>query len=127
MTIEPVYQHLLADALAREPLTEDDALALMILIHTHRLKLREPTLGDRPGVTEVAAGTQRGAATIVGDLWPARDDRERTLYAYWYWQFNTRTPYEILDDVPPQWMDRINHFRAILRSHPAVEDLVAED
>src|SRR5204863_4584253 len=94
LTIETIWQKLLREVLGTAGLSEDDALNLMILVHTHELQLKHAPFLDRPGVTRIAPFTQRGAAAVVADLWHKRDDAERTNYVYWYVQFSTITPHE---------------------------------
>jgi hypothetical protein len=126
LTIQTIWQKLLREALGRDGLSEDDALNLMILVHTHELQLKHAPLPDRPGVTRIAPFTQRGAAAVVADLWHTRDDPQRTNYVYWYVQFNTITPYEDVEILPPPRRDRVEHFRSLLLKHPWVHDVVED-
>src|SRR5687768_3814528 len=54
-----------ADAALAGRRSEVEGLVVMILLHTHRLKLRAGVLSDRPGVEELAAITQRHAAAVI--------------------------------------------------------------
>jgi hypothetical protein len=127
LTIETIWQKLLREVLGTAGLSEDDALNLMILVHTHELQLKHAPLLDRPGVTRVAPFTQRGAAAVVADLWHKRDDPQRTNYVYWYHQFNTTTPNGDVESLPPARRERVEHFRSLLLKHPWVHVVLRED
>jgi Icc-related predicted phosphoesterase len=127
LTIDTIWQKLLGDVLGKAGLTEDDAMNIMTLVHTHRLQLEHDVLNDRPGVTRIAPFTQRGSAAVVAALWRKRDDPKRTSYLYWYNAFNRTTPYEDVEDVPPARRERVEQFRALLLGHPWVRDVVPED
>jgi hypothetical protein len=113
-------------------LTEDDALSWMILLHTHQIRLEPGTLDGDQGAAHageppaLGAETQRGAAKVVAALWPDRNDR-RADYAYWYSQYNTRTPYEVLSDVPQDRLARVLDFRRALAAEPQVAAVVEEE
>jgi len=126
MKIEEVHKNLAKEALTGHPV-EEDALALMVLLHTHRIRLKAPMLDDRPGVVELAAITQRHVAEVLGAAWPDRADAQRTDRAYWYYQFNAKTPYEVVEDIPPDWMVRVQRLREVVASNPAVSSLEPED
>jgi hypothetical protein len=117
---------LIADILGT-PLNEEDALVVMILLHTHGIGLTRPVLSDPPGVTDLAAITQRHAAEVVAGLWPDRADPDRTNYAWWYWRFNTQVPFESIDDVPHPCRGRVKDLRRRLEGHPLVACVRSED
>ena len=73
------------DVLGTAP-DDDEALALMIVLHHHRMRLAGG---------EVRALTQRSAAGVVADAWPDRTDPLRTDYLHWYARF--AAPTEIID------------------------------
>jgi hypothetical protein len=130
-TKENVHEELLSNVLQR-PLAEYDALLWMVLLHTHAIHLRSGVLSDgwtagRNGENVVLpAITQRHAASVIAALWQRRDD-ERAKYVYWYRQFNTRTPYEVLDDVPEEMKADLVKLRALLAADPRVAAVVEED
>lgn len=113
-------------------LTEDDALSWMVLLHTHQIQLQPGALeNDSPegmgaGGLVLPAETQRGAAAVIASLWHNRED-ERAGYTYWYWQYNTRTPYEVLADVPQERLARVLELGEALAREPDVASVVAED
>jgi hypothetical protein len=126
MKMEDVHVSLATEILSRPP-NEEDALALMVLLHTHHIRLKSAILEDRPGVMELAAITQRHAAEVLAATWPDRADAQRTNHAYWYHQFNARTPYEVVEDIPPDWMARVHRLRELLAGNPVVNTLEPED
>lgn len=126
MTTDDAHAILAGEALAR-PLTEDDTLALMILLHTHRILFRAPILEDRPGVMGMDAITQRDVADVAARLWPDRADTAPTDYRHWYWLFNTHTPYEVVEDIPRDWARRVERLRSRLERHPQVAAVQPEE
>ena len=126
MMIGDIHGVLAKESLGVHP-SEDEALAMMILLHTHHVWLKAPILEDRPGVADLAAITQRHAAEVIAAMWPDRSDRQRTDYGYWYYLFNTRTPYEVVEDIPQDWMVRVQRLREQLANSAAVKGLEPED
>jgi hypothetical protein len=107
------------------PLTEDEALSWMILLHTHEIHLRTSALDSdlgAAGQSEIVLPpeTQRGAAEIVAALWPDRTDGEHSSYTYSYEQYNTKTPYEVVDDIPKDRLGRVIRLKNILGSDDRV-------
>jgi hypothetical protein len=96
----------------------------MILLHTHAIQLRPGVLGEEPVL--LPAETQRGVAATIAALWPNRTDA-RGSYEYWYWQYNTRTPYEVLEDVPEHLMPRLREFRQALAQDARVSAVLEEN
>ena len=133
MTNESVRADLMRDVLGLKlrRITDTQAQAWMILFHLYEVHLRPGVRldGVDPTVDPVvlAAESQRGAASTIASVWPDRNDRERTSYVHWYWEFNTKTPYESVCDLPPEWLGRVELARAALKSHPLVADVVPED
>lgn len=128
MMSQTVPRELLGSVL-KGRLTEDDALLWMVLLHTHAIHLRPilQSVNGVPGSGEVLpAETQRGAAEVIAELWPDRHD-ERADPSYWYWQFNVRTPYELLNEVPRELRARLLQLRDLLAQDPRVAAVVEED
>jgi len=126
MTSEDIHAGLAKEALGQHP-SESDALALMILLHTHHIWLSKPVLLDRPKVTELAAITQRHAAEVVAAIWPDRSDKRRTDRRYWLDMFVARTPYEVIEDVPEDWMVHLRLVRERLSHNPLIDRVEPED
>ncbi len=110
MHLEDVRHEIIEQLLGASP-HDDDALALVVVLHTHRIRTVNGTL---------EALTQRGAAAAVADAWPDRSDTERTNYVHWYWRFNTETPFETLADVTEAWRPRIEATRERLAAAATV-------
>lgn len=110
------------------PFGEADALGWMVILHTHAIHLRPENLEDHEaqrGPEILSPLTQRGAAEVMAALWPDRFN-ERSNYLYWYWQFNSRTPYEDLASVPPDLVPALQEKLARLRQAPRVESVMAD-
>jgi hypothetical protein len=126
MTTNQLYRTLAKIGFGERP-AEDDALALMIVLHTHRLRLGGIALTDRPGVSELAAITQRHAAEVIAEAWPTREDRDRTSREHWYCAFNARTPFEVVDDIAPEWRSRVERVRSQVAGSGLIAGLDPED
>lgn len=131
LTKENAHAELLRSVLPR-PLTEEDALLWMVLLHTHVIHLRSGVLtihrenGQTEEITVLPPHTQRGVASAIAALWPDRTD-ERANYVYWYFEYNTRTPYEALDVVPEEQRTRLLELRCLLASDPRIAAIVEDD
>lgn len=101
---------------------ELDALALMILLHTHEIVLKTPLDNAGTLIRTFSPITQRHAAEVVAAVWKDRSDAVRD----WYWEFNTRTPFEVIEDVPAEWAGRIEAARRALESHPLIHQVNPE-
>jgi hypothetical protein len=110
-----------------DPTDENELLLWMVLIHTHQINLALPCIQDAPDLRMVQPVTQRAAAGVISDLWPKREDQERTSYVYWYRAYQLRTPYETMDAVPPEAVATIEILRRELESDPRVESIMAAD
>jgi hypothetical protein len=111
-------------------LTEADALLWMVLLHTHGIRLRPGVVtGADPGLTEFPALTQRGAAGVVADLWADLKDRQdkRSDYTYWYHQYNSQVPYEVIGEVPDSLQPRLTELRDALARDSRIASVTPED
>lgn len=126
MTLDEMHKALAQAGLGPGP-TDDDALAVMLLLHTHHLHLGGSGLSDRPGVQDLAALAQRHAAEVVAAVWPDRQDATRTTPQHWYYQFNTRTPFEVVDDIIPPWDERLSAARERVLKSGLVRTVTPED
>jgi hypothetical protein len=107
----------LAKFLVEKCSSDEDALALVILLHTHRIHWK----------VEVPALTQRDASAAVADAWSDRKDNERTNYMHWYRRFNLETPFEVVEDIVQPWAERVDALRRKLEAHPKVLSVESED
>ncbi len=110
-------------------LTGEDALFWMALLHTHEIRLPPGVLHDPNGreILVLPPETQRGAAAVIAALWRKRSDPQRTSYAYWYGEYNRRTPYEVFGDAPPPHQERIRQFRDALARDRRVLEIRPEE
>jgi hypothetical protein len=107
--------------------SETDALALMLLLHTHHIWLREPVLTDRPRVVDLTAITRSHAAEVVAAAWSNRRDTRRTDYKYWLDLSIAHTPYEVIEDIPQDWMVHLRLLRERLTRNPLITRVEPED
>ena len=125
MTLDDVLLAVARFALGRSP-TDDEALTLVILLHTHRLNLTEP-VSDRPDADQVFALTQRHACDVVAAAWPDARQRGTANSTDLYWRFNMETPFETVDDVKPPWDALLARMRGKVLESGLVRDAVPED
>jgi hypothetical protein len=127
MTIDDLYQAIGKAVLGGCP-NDDDALALMVLLHTYHLQLTDDVvLTDRPGISDLAAITQRHAAEVIAGAWPDRADRDRVSREHWYYEFNVRSPFELAESILPEWTPRVERVRTQLISSGLVLSVKPED
>jgi hypothetical protein len=127
-TCSPTHLDLL-ESIVKAPLTEEDALLWMILLHTHQIHLRASPAANGSNIetqSEILCPlTHRGAAEVIARVWPDRAD-ERGKYTFWYRQYNTRTPYEDLSQVPREMMPRLFELRNLVARDPRVRAVVED-
>ncbi|HPF40197.1 MAG TPA: hypothetical protein PK093_16285 [Phycisphaerae bacterium] len=106
---------------------ETDSLALMLLFHTHVFRLQSPFVEGLPNEVDSPPMTQRCCADAVAIVWPDRTDAKRTHYYFWYKKFNLTTPCEIAEDIPPEWMERVERLRDVVEGIDGIESVFPED
>jgi len=126
MTIETVHEALLRANLTA-PMTAEDALLWMALLHTHEIHFREPLLRDRPTVTHLAPITSRHAADVMAALWRGRKRAERGTSSFWYHEYNEKAGYQIVDNISPDRLHRLQELRDQLATDPRILRIVPED
>jgi hypothetical protein len=126
MTLEEMHRALAQVGLGPQP-ADDDGLAVMLFLHTHHLQLGAASLSDRPGVRDLAALAQRHAAEVVAAAWPSRQDSLRMSPQHWYYEFNTRTPFEVVEDMEPFWAERVAGVRERILKSGLVQAITLED
>jgi hypothetical protein len=124
IAVDKVHTELLRGVISGQ-LTQEDALLWMVLIHTHKIQLRSPMLTDAHGVTTLAPATQRQAASVIAALWPDRASQQAE-YTFWYREYQLKTPYEDISEVPPHQLARLVQLRAALLQDPRVASVVEE-
>ena len=131
MTKDTIHADLMRDVLGPRlsGMSDTQAQAWMILFHLYEIHLRPGVRLDDVDLDPIvlAADTRRAAASTIASVWPDRSDPSRTGYIHWYWELNTKTPYESVCDLPPEWLERVESARAALKNHPLVADVVQED
>jgi hypothetical protein len=129
LTRQTIHQVLLKSCLG-DRLSESDALLWMVLLHTHTIHVRADAIAGANAIPpSFPALTQRGAAEIVARVWSEMKPQqvERANYVYWYQQFNTQTPYEVIEDVPEALLPRLVELRDTLMRDSRVASVEAED
>ena len=115
-------------ALARdvfgEPLTEPEALCLMLILHACRIVLSEEAQ-LKNGARGFEGITSRHAAEVVASLFLSDPLRN---YVHWYWKWNAEwDANRLLDNRPPELLPTLLTVRARLESHPWVARVENED
>jgi hypothetical protein len=111
----------------RGPLSDEDALLLMTLLHMYRIVLVGNVSGDRPPVSQLDGATQRRAARAVSALWQGRQD-ERSNYFHWYRKWDTEwSGYQHLENLSPHEIERLQKLKQRLARHPYVRRLEPEE
>jgi hypothetical protein len=126
MTIYELLVQLAQIGLGAHP-SDEDALAVMVLLHTHEVRLSGFPLSDRPKVDVLAAIARQHAAELVSAVWPDRADQARTSRQYWHGQFMKRTPWELAEEIATPWDEWMNRDKASLIESSVVKELRPED
>jgi len=126
MTVETVHEELIRASLDA-PMTPDDALLWMALLHTHRIDFQQPVLSDRPSVTSLAAITERHAAEVMAALWQDRKSSERATSTFWWNEYRSKAGFQVLEDLPPESLPRLHEHRDRLATDPLIAVIIPED
>lgn len=128
-TIEDFTGRLLRDTFGCD-LSDRDAFLLFAILHYYQIELSGAVITNRPNLTtgdRLHADTQRGCAEALASLWRGSGD-ERCDYAHWYWRWNTDWGAEgHAENLSVDERTRLGELMAMLKRHPFVRDLVAED
>jgi hypothetical protein len=116
------------------PVRDEDALLWMVLLHNYAIQFRPGTIDEDWAKVQESNGepitipalTQRHAASVVAALWPDRDEN-RASYEYWYFKYGSKTPYEVIENVPKDMMPRLLELRDKLSKDPRVAAVLEED
>lgn len=123
------YRHIMQDAI-REGMSDKDILMLMVVFHLYGILLRpEVSLEDvqpdgRLRSILLAPLTRTHLADLFASLWP-KDDR-RGNKDFWFWLYDSTTPYEGLEDIPPDLRPRVEAARDKIARNELVADLIED-
>jgi len=132
LSLESAHEELVREAIGGR-LTEEDALLWMVLLHTHSVQIWSEFVEEpwqrhaQDGNVLLHPGTQRQVASVIAALWGKIKqkrtrplDETRSRYLHWYYEFNTRVPYETVAEVPAQLRKRLDELRDLLARDPRV-------
>jgi hypothetical protein len=106
--------------------SDEDVLAWMVLLHTHTIALFDPIISEHNGITNLPPVTKRTAADVVASLWSDQMDTDRSNYQYWYGRYETETPFELIEQVTPDYVTKVTRMKRQLMSDPRVRSVVPE-
>lgn len=129
MNQNDLYRELLFD-LGVIKLPPRDAPWLAVVLHTHRITLRadveldECREDDDPGPITLLPISVSHTAEILSSLWPKAD--ERGDVDFWYFLYQSVTPYEILDEIPSDIRHLADEARRRIESHNFIAELTED-
>jgi hypothetical protein len=98
------------------PVTDEEALAIMGLLHLCPIEVLAGTLSDAPDVKLVEPITQRHAAQCLASLW--RDTTaERSQPSFWYNLWHENKMPETVEELPAAYLQKLEHMAKILARH----------
>ncbi len=126
MTRNEVYVNIARNVLTHLPPAEESVLACMITLHTHDIILADscnPTdmtsVGER---RKLSAVTRRHAAEIVAAA--TGNATDQPTIDYWYARYSSRTPYEVVEDLPQALMSQVLGTVTAMKTSPLVQDII---
>lgn len=129
MNQNDLYRELLRD-LGVIKLPPRDALWFAVVLHTHRITLRadveldECQEDDEPGPISLLPISTSHAAELFSSLWPKAD--ERGQMSFWYFLYQSVTPYELLSEIPPDIRHLADDARRRIESHRFISELTED-
>jgi hypothetical protein len=66
--------------------------------------------------------TRRQAAEIVTAA--TGNDRDQRVIDHWYAQYSSRTPYEVVDEVPRPFLRQVVEAIELMKQSPIVQDII---
>lgn len=123
------YRKILRDAI-QEGMSDKDILMLMVVFHLYAILLHpEVTLEDvhadgQPRGFRLSPLTRTHLAELFASLWP-KDDR-RGNKDFWFWSYDSTTPYEGLEDIPADLRAPVEAAREKIASHKLVADVIED-
>jgi hypothetical protein len=107
--------------------SDQDAFLIFVLFHSYRIELSSAVLSDRPGVTDVAALTQRDVSSALASAWRGTSDERADPY-FWYFRWNKEWgSYGHAENLSAEEQTRLDQLKGRLEEHPFVSQLVSED
>lgn len=126
-----VWETILRDTVKKKVKNMDvlDILLHAVVVRTHAIALREDVeledVWEKTGGRFVlAAITRWHVAEVLASLWPPT--KERGQKQYWYDRYMQDTPYEIVEEVPPERRERFLAAKKSIEEHPLVAELIPE-
>jgi hypothetical protein len=100
----------------KTPVNDDEALAIMGLLHLCPIEVSAGTLSDAPDVKLLEPITQRHAAQCLASLW--RDTTaERSQPSFWYNLWNENEMPETVEELSAAYLQKLEHMAKILERH----------
>ena len=98
------------------PVTDDEALVIMGLLHLCPIEVPAGTLSDAPEVKLLEPITQRHAAQCLASLW--RDTTaERSQPSFWYNLWNETKMSETVEELSAAYLHKLEPMAKILEKH----------
>jgi hypothetical protein len=117
MSVNSAYFHIkmVKDTLQTR-VTNEEALAIMGLLHLCPIEVSAGTLSDAPDVKLLEPITQRHAAQCLASLW--RDTTaERSQLSFWYNLWNENKMPETVEELSAAYLQKLGHMAKILERH----------
>jgi hypothetical protein len=123
-----LYRQIICDTL-RPTMSDAEVLAVMVVLHTHAVVLRPGAAGndllaDDDGRVTLQGLTRHHVADLTAACFPAGS--HRADHDYWHTAYGFETPYEVLEDVPPELLDAVLAAREALTHHAWVDRLIPD-
>jgi YD repeat-containing protein len=109
-----------------QSVSDQDVLAWMVLLHTHTIALVDPIINDSNGLTDLPAVTKRTAAELAASLWSGQMGTDKSKYEYWYAKYESETPFELVEQIRPEYVLRVTHMKRRLLSDSRVRGVLPE-
>lgn len=128
MTRGEVYVRVAKTALSHLPPGEDSVLACMVALHTQDIllddvcELTDVGTSSEGAPRRLHAVTRRHAAEIVAAA--TGDESNREMIDYWYGRYSSRSPYEVVEDVPQPFLGQVLQVVTAMKESPIVRDIV---
>jgi hypothetical protein len=128
MTKTEAYIKIAQSALDRLPASDDSVLACMAVLRLNDIVLDDTSdlsdMGTLPEGTQrrLSAVTRRQAAEIVAAA--MGNDRDPRIIDHWYAQYSSRTPYEVIEEVPESFLKQVLAARGFMKESPIVRDVI---